>query len=68
MCAGLTVIGLIALGFLPWYEDPGYYTDYYGVEDLFDAMMQWIRYITLGSGIVTVLLGVIARRFDSTNL
>ena len=68
MCAGLTVIGLIALGFLPRYEDPGYYTDYYGVEDLFDAMMQWIRYITLGSGIVTVLLGVIARRFDSTNL
>ncbi|WP_027363892.1 APC family permease [Desulfotruncus alcoholivorax] len=64
MFAGLTVTGLIALGFLPWYEDPAYYTDYYGVEGLFEAMMRWIEYITVGSGIVAVLLAVIARRVD----
>ena len=35
----LTVIGIIAMFFLPWYEDPQAYTDDYGIEGLFDILM-----------------------------
>ena len=59
-----TVIGIIAIFFLPWYEDPQYYTDEYGIEGLFDILMSGIRWITAALGVLTAALLVIARRVE----
>ncbi len=64
MFGGLTVIGIIATFFLPWYEDPQYYTDEYGIEGLFDILMSGIRWMTAGLGVLTAALLIIARRVE----
>jgi amino acid transporter len=64
MFGGLTVIGIIATFFLPWYEDPQYYTDEYGIEGLFDILMSGIRWMTAGLGALTAILLIIARRVE----
>ncbi len=64
MFAGLTAIGVIAVLFLPWYDDPEYYQIAYGVEGLFEFMIQSIRWITLASVVVTIALGLLARRLE----
>jgi len=66
MFAGLTAIGVIAVLFLPWYDDPEYYQIAYGIEGLFEFMIQSIRWITLASVVVTIALGLLARRLEST--
>ncbi len=60
----MTVIGLIAIFFLPWYDDPSYYTETYGIEGLFDILISCIRWITAASTVLTVVLVVIARRVE----
>ena len=57
-----TAIGIIAVFFLPWYEDPQSYTDDYGIEGLFDILMRCIRWMTAAFGVLTAVLLVIARR------
>jgi amino acid transporter len=64
MFGGLTVIGLIGIFFLPWYEDPQFYTDDYGIEGLFNILMSCIRWMTAAFGVLTVTLLIIARRSD----
>ncbi len=64
MFGGLTAIGIIATFFLPWYEDPQYYTDEYGIEGLFDILMSGIRWMTAGLGVLTAILLIIARRVE----
>ena len=59
-----TAIGIIAIFFLPWYDDPQYYTDEYGVEGLFDILMSGIRWITAAFGVLTAALLVIAKRVE----
>jgi len=59
-----TVIGIIAIFFLPWYEDPQYYTDEYGIVGLFDTLMTGIRWITAALGVLTAALLVVARRVE----
>lgn len=60
----MTFVGLIATFFLPWYDDPAYYTETYGIEGLFDILMSCIRWITAASGLLTVVLIIIAFRFE----
>jgi hypothetical protein len=60
----LTAIGIIALFFLPWYDDPQSYTDDYGIEGLFDILMSCIRWMTAAFGVLTAALLVIARRVE----
>jgi amino acid transporter len=60
----MTFVGLIATFFLPWYDDPAYYTETYGIEGLFDILISCIRWITAASGLLTVVLIVIAIRFE----
>ena len=64
MFAGLTAAGIIASLFLPWYEDPQAYTDDYGIEGLFEILISSIRWMTVAAGVLTVALGVIARRVE----
>lgn len=64
MFVGLTVLGLIACFFLPWYEDPAYYTEEYGIEGLFDILMTWIRYVTVGSGVIAAVLGLLSQKLE----
>ncbi len=64
MFGGLTAIGIIAVFFLPWYDDPQYYTDEYGIEGLFDILMSGIRWITAAFGVLTAALLVIAKRVE----
>ena len=64
MLAAMTVIGVIAFLFLPWYEDPDYYTQEYGIEGLFDFLMAVIGWMTIACGAVTVIVGVLARRLE----
>ncbi len=60
----MTLIGLIASYFLPWYEDPSYYTENYGIEGLFDILISSIRWITGASGLLTVFLIIMANRVE----
>jgi len=58
MFAAMTLVGLIASFFLPWYDDPEYYTETYGIEGLFGFLISSI------SGVLTVILVIIARRVE----
>jgi len=64
MFAALTLIGTIASLFLPWYDDPEYYTETYGMEGLFDFLISCIHAMTVASGALTVILLIIARRVE----
>jgi amino acid transporter len=64
MFAAMTFIGVIASFFLPWYDDPASYTEEYGIEGLFGFLISCIRWITVASGVLTVILAIIARRVE----
>jgi amino acid transporter len=64
MFAALTLIGTIASFFLPWFDDPEYYTETYGIEGLFDFLISCIYALTVASGALTVILLIIARRVE----
>ena len=68
MFAIMTLIGLIAAFFLPWYDDPSYYTETYGIEGLFDILISCIRWLTGASAVLTVILVIIARRVEPAKL
>ena len=61
MLAAMTLVGAIAAFFLPWYEDPGYYTETYGIEGLFDLLISGIRWMTIACGVATVIMATIAK-------
>ena len=60
----MTLVGLIAVFFLPWYESPEYYTVTYGIEGLFDTLISTVRWTTVASGILTMILVVITSRVE----
>jgi hypothetical protein len=64
MFAALTLVGAIAAFFLPWYDDPEYYTETYGIEGLFGFLINCIRWMTVASGVLTVILVIIASRVE----
>ncbi len=64
----LTVIGIIAMFFLPWYEDPQAYADDYGIEGLFDILMNCVRWMTVVFGVLTAALLVLAKRVEPAQL
>ena len=64
MFGSLTAIGIIAIFFLPWYDDPQSYTDDYGIEGLFNILMTCIRWMTAAFGVLTAALLVIANRVE----
>ena len=64
MFAFLTAAGVIAIFFLPWYDDPHSYADAYGIEGFFDILMSGIRWMTAAFGVITVALLMIARRVE----
>jgi amino acid transporter len=64
MFAAMTLVGLIASFFLPWYDDPEYYMETYGIEGLFEFLISSIRWLTVASGVLTVILVIIARRVE----
>jgi amino acid transporter len=65
MFAAMTLIGAIASFFLPWYDvDPAYYTDEYGIEGLFGLLISCIRWMTVASGVLTVILAIIASKVE----
>jgi len=65
MFAAMTLVGLIAAFFLPWYDSPEYYTETYGIEGLFSFLISGIRWITVASGVLTVILMIIASKVDT---
>jgi hypothetical protein len=60
----LTIAGIIALFFLPWYDDPQPYAKAYGIEGFFDTLMSGIRWLTASFGLLTVALVIIARHVE----
>jgi len=64
MFAALTLVCLIATFFLPWYDDPGYYAETYGIEGLFGFLISCVRWMAVAFGALTVILVLIARRFE----
>ena len=64
MFAAMTLLGVIASFFLPWYDDPEYYTKTYGIEGLFGFLISSIRWMTVASGVLTVTLVIIASRVE----
>ena len=64
MFATLTTFGMVAIFFLPWYDDPFFYTEVYGVEGFFEILMSGVRWATLAFGLITVVLLLVARRVE----
>jgi amino acid transporter len=60
----MTLLGVLASFFLPWYEDPMYYTEMYGIEGLFDMLINTIRWLTAASGLLTVILAIVAGKVE----
>jgi len=61
---GLTIIGIFAAFFLPWYDDPQSYAQIYGVDGVFGALMSWIRWLTAASSALTAVLWIVASRVE----
>jgi amino acid transporter len=64
MFGALTLVGAIASSFLPWYDDPGYYTETYGIEGLFGILISGIRWMTAASSVLTLALAITAMRLE----
>jgi amino acid transporter len=64
MFAAMTFIGGIASFFLPWYDDPDYYRIAYEIDGLFGFLISCIRWMTVASGILTVILVILASRVE----
>jgi amino acid transporter len=64
MFGALTLVGVIASFFLPWYDDPHDFTETYGIEGLFGFLIGCIRWMTVASGALTVILVIIASRVE----
>ena len=62
----LTAAGIIATYFLPWYDDPLFYAEDYGIEGIFDILMMCVRWMTAAFGVITVALTMIALRVEPT--
>jgi len=60
----LTAAGVIAIFFLPWYDDPQSYADDYGIEGFFETLMSGIRWMTAAFGALTATMLMIARRVE----
>ncbi len=50
--------------FLPWYDNPESYTETYGIEGLFGFLISCIRWMTVGSGVLTAILVIITGRVE----
>ena len=68
MFAIMTIVGGIAALFLPWYDSPEYYTETYGIEGLFDFLISCIHWTTIASGVLTVILIILASRVEPRKL
>jgi len=64
----MTIVGGIAALFLPWYDSPEYYTETYGIEGLFDFLISCIHWTTIASGVLTVILIILASRVEPKKL
>jgi hypothetical protein len=60
----MTLVGAIASFFLPWYDDPASYTETYAIEGLFDILISCIRWMTVVSGVLTVILVIVAAKVE----
>ncbi len=58
-------MGIVAIYFLPWYEDPVYYGNVYGIEGFFDILMSAVHWMTAAFGALTAVLILIARRVEA---
>ena len=63
----MTVVGLIGIFFLPLYDDPQYYSDAYGIENLFDRLMMAVYGITATLGALALGLLTIAKRLEPSH-
>jgi hypothetical protein len=64
MSAAVTLVGVIASFFLPWYDNPERYTEAYGIDGLFSFLIDCIRWMTVASGAVTAVLVIVASRVE----
>ena len=64
MFAAMTLVGVIAAFFLPWYDNPEYYTETRGIKGLLGYLISCVRWMTVASGVLTVILVIIASRVD----
>jgi hypothetical protein len=62
--AALTLVGVVAVFFLPWYDDPEYYTQTYGIKGFFGFLITCVRWMTAAFGVLTVILAIIASRVE----
>ena len=60
----MVAIGIIAIYFLPWYDNPQAYTDDYGIAGLFDILMICIRWMTAAFAMLTTAFLIIAKRVE----
>ena len=60
----MTVVGLIGIFFLPLYDDPQYYIDAYGIENLFNRLLNFVYWLTATLGVLTLGLLLLVRRLE----
>jgi hypothetical protein len=62
--AAMTLFGVIAAVFLPWYDNPKYHTEIYGIQGPLGFFISCLRWITVASGVLTAILMIIASRVE----
>ncbi|MEI8216808.1 MAG: APC family permease [Eubacteriales bacterium] len=64
---GIGLMGVIGSIFLPWYEGAGgndYYLETYGIENMLDLMVAWIKYVAYGAIALSIVLGIYAVKVE----
>ena len=62
------ILGIIAIFFFPWYEDPAVYAEGYGSPDIFQTFITAIKYLTIAAGIIGIILMIWGKKKDPAKI
>lgn len=62
------ILGIIAIFFFPWYEDPAAYAESYGSPGIFDTFITAIKCLTIVSGILGIILTAWGKKQDPAKI
>ena len=68
---GLGIMGILGAYFLPWYEGSwgnDYYLETYGIENMLDLMVMWIKYVGIASIIFGGVLGIFGMKIEPKSI
>lgn len=60
----LAIVGIIGVFFLPYYEDPSYYENLYGIKNIFDTFINGILYSSIGFAVIGIVIRIIGKKVE----